>query len=571
MDKQEGIQDTLREPEVHGRPMLYFEIEVEQPNSLDRIPDLLEKAVLNALIEQYDNHPHLEILNLEVSKKLAPLTDSEKYLVQVVISNISERLQNTFNFEEELLNNPGFLQDIVIGDNIAQANLGDAIRPVIVRTAQSPNWGGGGPGGEPISPPLIQNMTNGRNDLYQLNRFNLAAPHSSSSLTPLENIRNNLGGKDVVIGILDTCPTQEVWDTAVSNFSSNQLLQELNSKITLYTESDGGLSQVLSQNEETDIYQDIDPHWSFYPMVDHGIFVASIIHSIAPNADIHLFRVLTDDGLSIFPPVARQLNAFVDHHNDSNVPIIVNCSLAYAHVEEAIRRDIKLYPEQLWQSNAVRNSDSKPDPRITLVTGAAGNEHLYRQRQPLTSPSTPDYPTLETTPYPLYPAAYDSTLGVSALTRILQEDNTRMRASYANWSDDWDLNPDNGTHPPRRGIATMGGEIFNLGNRRITYPYDSVLGLYISEQLSSYPLGTLVQNTSGWARWSGTSFATAITTGILALLASQRYVTDNTSNSQQVLADLLGYCGDRIQIPLVGGGTIDGEHILNVTQGPESP
>jgi subtilisin family serine protease len=64
------------------------------------------------------------------------------------------------------------------------------------------------------------------------------------------------------------------------------------------------------------------------------------------------------------------------------------------------------------------------------------------------------------------------------------------------------------------GVATFGGDDYILTDTN-DIP-DAVRGLYISP---TFPLGE--QNTTGWADWSGTSFATPIISALAAHLLAQ--------------------------------------------------
>ena len=96
-----------------------------------------------------------------------------------------------------------------------------------------------------------------------------------------------------------------------------------------------------------------------------------------------------------------------------------------------------------------------------------------------------------------FPAALGSVIGVSSVTRKNQP------ASYSNLAD----------APVTQGVATFGGE---RGLDGEPIKADSVLGVYTAP---TYPDGN-TPNESGWALWSGTSFAAPVVTGVLALLRS---------------------------------------------------
>src|SRR5581483_3704002 len=73
------------------------------------------------------------------------------------------------------------------------------------------------------------------------------------------------------------------------------------------------------------------------------------------------------------------------------------------------------------------------------------------------------------------------------------------------------------------GISAFGGNI-DPGTGLSTH--EGVTGLFVSR---SFPSGTL--NTTGWARWSGTSFATPFITGLAACV----WAEDNGLSAQELL------------------------------------
>ena len=99
---------------------------------------------------------------------------------------------------------------------------------------------------------------------------------------------------------------------------------------------------------------------------------------------------------------------------------------------------------------------------------------------------------------------------MGALPKGASPANGRYQAAtYSNLSDE----------PPKIGYMTLGGE---------PKPTEGILGVYISE----FPIPpnedaltpdsiNYQRNTTGWAWWAGTSFATPVVSGILASWRSQ--------------------------------------------------
>ncbi len=113
---------------------------------------------------------------------------------------------------------------------------------------------------------------------------------------------------------------------------------------------------------------------------------------------------------------------------------------------------------------------------------------------------------------PRLPARFDSVLGVAATVGDAQP------APYSNLGDDLVL----GDH-----LATFGGGVTDG-----LEPRDGVIGVYSGDFASGRP------NDTGWAYWSGTSFATAIVSGIAANFWAVRRQQNPEAHAAEILADL---------------------------------
>jgi hypothetical protein len=241
-------------------------------------------------------------------------------------------------------------------------------------------------------------------------------------------------------------------------------------------------------------------------MPDHGLFVAGLIRDIAPSARIRLIRVLDDFGggdlynlfaaltdleqelvsgairrlvinlsLTILPDVRRLPYIWFDNRQWPSAQLS-RVTRVLAHIEEGLR----LLFESLYAHGA-------------LIVAAAGNDSMLAHKQGL-----PPQP-------PRAPARYESTLSVTSV-------NSRFAPSrFANMA----------CMPPlNAGVATFGGDSYgSVDANRLP---DAVRGIYISP---NFPGGE--PNMSGWADWSGSSFATAIITALGAHLMALGWSTPN--------------------------------------------
>lgn len=221
-------------------------------------------------------------------------------------------------------------------------------------------------------------------------------------------------------------------------------------------------------------------------IVDHGLFVAGIVHSIAPGAELCLIRVLNANGVGDL----RALNAALKHvmhlATTSGKRLVINCSLVLAIQPGQEEMGGLIHLLKLASLLTVQNS--QPSSRFCIVA-AAGNDSDDAG----------------------YPAAFNSVVGVAAL------DRTGEPAPYTNKADSHLGDP----RLTYAGVATFGG--------RDSSGADGMIGIYTAP---SYPDGTL--NTSGWAYWSGTSFAAPVISALIARGLSQ---------TGQPIADVLATMG----------------------------
>jgi hypothetical protein len=283
-----------------------------------------------------------------------------------------------------------------------------------------------------------------------------------------------------------------------------------------------------------------------YDMSDHGLFVAGLIHDLAPHADLRLRPVLNPRGVGDLQLLLRVLADEVAR-KDPDVPLVINMSLAFApklehlpwmwygvkrpndpeFVDDSLTADVVRYAG--WPAHAddrawlARHRDEVEQTTRLLHSGidqlaryllannclgvaAAGNDSRKRVEG--------GRPRLG----PRVPARYESVLGVAATTG-----DPSQAASYSNAGGDLEF----GDH-----IATFGGEV-TASNE----PEDGVVGLYSAPTFPGVPGGTdgSLTNETGWATWSGTSFATAIASGLVAGYWAEQGATAPGMHAEAVL------------------------------------
>jgi hypothetical protein len=390
-----------------------------------------------------------------------------------------------------------------------------------------PNWmsggaphlvSGGGPGARPISadptlPAALRGSSVGTPGWPFGIRFDTTGLQPGS-LSPTDVELSTLSGKpamysNVEVAILDTAPSPSAIQGALVNFPNHPLLQSL----LVVTGESSSLALDITYCPASIMSQLVPPirtHEGYiifghnYRMSDHGLFVAGIIHTIAPDAKLHLIQVLSDFGIGSLEALAYGFNLLLPRLQSSN-PLIINCSLMISSpVANRCEVGATWLPSALESSFLnylllpVRNLFDGVRASNAQVVAAAGNDGSNGIR-----------------PAARYPAAFSGVEGVGAL------DSLRQPAEYSNISD----------LPGSAGITTFGGEIVvaptsNCTEVDKTSP-NGILGIYIG----GFPDDTVPPdgdgflstsaNTAGWARWAGTSFAAPIISGFLAAACGQ--------------------------------------------------
>lgn len=387
----------------------------------------------------------------------------------------------------------------------------------------TPNWlmsgsqayiTGGGPGGEPV--PVDGTGTVGEENA----RFRVGFPKepNQSSNAPC--------GKEVSVVLLDTAPSPLAFDEANKWLPSHFLLSSLCGTTTQLTRIPGPPGRYRTENDRLRVYYPAETalhqldHYSIdqhdYRMSDHGLFIAGIVNTIAPTAHLHLVRILNNYGLGTLEALAQGMHVILDDLDDLKQKpaqsTIINCSLTIRVLteEDLIAMQV-LDPKDLakdlraglrWYLDAI-----SVDTTGGQVIAAAGNEGKLPdgKRKPAR-----------------YPAAFHGVIGVGA------------PEEYSNTADE----------PESEGAITEGGVIGPTGEADNT---KGILGVYIGEFPHSKP------NTTGWARWAGTSFAAGIITGVLADFSAR-----NSRAPGQAWGDIKG------QLPTPAGKAVP----IDVHQGP---
>jgi hypothetical protein len=328
---------------------------------------------------------------------------------------------------------------------------------------------------------------------------------------------------EVVVAVLDTCPTQAAVDKAAARFPSHGLLNAVHTNVPMDSPAlipPPALGQHLAgclPRLQWDMQSGpVHDHPDQFTMADHGLFVTGVVHDVLQGGGrVRLIRVLNDHGIGDLFAITHALAELPrlllgsDEPRPGEPRLVVNLSLGI---------DLPIPARLLarWLPRTAQNPDvlqsHLPDVSAMLallhanladaigalvdrgvaVVAATGNDAMRRD----VVPGEP--------PPPRFAARYDSVLGVAATRRDLQtaaDYSNRGELTAGAWPGD---------------VSTFGGNIVPPGaadQPGTTDPYDGIVGIFSG---SSLPGGA--KNSSGWVRWAGTSFSTPIVAAVAARL-----------------------------------------------------
>jgi len=478
-------------------------------------------------------------------------------LVYADVKNLYANVENIYANDSDTEGDEKLLGFITSLDEKRYEVLGESIQVVFPSwlTSGSPRPGGtGGPGGIPFPYNGLSNNTDYKFDFGQ-------------EISP--RLRTHLkqgSGEGVVVAILDTAPYPKSWpddnnampedfmsvsDQAEWEYIYDEWVDQRpdpHSLIdTLLDPDDRHLTIYSDPRVMESGFRDLTCIDHDYEMNDHGLFVAGIIHSLAPRADLHLFQVLTHYGIGDLEIIGDALSKVINEFGEG--PLVVNLSLNFDipleknHIRAGRNKVVDPIGEKIMEYKS-RPGDEKWLDRIakpyeaicdilfalnSQVIAAAGNDFDD------VKPGSPR-------PQARFPAAFDRAVGVGALPKSKMRPtaaNPLVGSSYSNLAD----------RPPKNGLTTLGGEV-GEGN--------GILGIYLGEFPSSNSNQAAPPNKSGWAWWCGTSFATPIISGLTAQVLSHMIAGGQQASTEQAIQEL--YDAEAFE-------TIASEDVLFATQG----
>jgi hypothetical protein len=396
----------------------------------------------------------------------------------------------------------------------------------------TPNWFGAAQdcqGGSPASNPVPAQPYGSRiRYAPMLGALDLveAAEHSPWAAT-------GSGSDKLHVAVLDTAPTRDNLNWARTQFPGNAHLRDVLERLVPPVGQipapalEAARAQELSRLGQNGGLRPIEPAEPF-DIRDHGLFVAGVVLATAPWVRMRLIRVLNNFGVGSLNALLIALIGLVQAKQPTD-PLVINLSLGMLPAFEQLpdvwfgfpieglpgcppNPDLQFLPDGKPLTRAQMLSQLKDDnspvsvalsrlhaplqelmnvlkAHNCLVVAAAGNDSVFRgvERHPRWSPRIP--------------ARYDEVLGVAADTI-----RTALAARYSNTGELTDA-------IVRDAVATLGGDLAADG----VSPSGGVINVYSARQYPpQFPPAAQAPNTTGWAEWSGTSFATPIMSGIAA-------------------------------------------------------
>lgn len=389
--------------------------------------------------------------------------------------------------------------------------------------AAMPNWlGGPNPITQscPAAPPLpvTGDKTTNKNWHFEL-------PQLSSTL-------QDLNGNGVTVFVLDTIPTAKHIRTAAQKAGDNNALLK-----DFVTAMDSNPPAIVIDHlplprrlANVQAGKDLRGQLYGFQMPDHGLFVAGIIHDLAPKAKLECVRVLNDSGVGDLGTLCHVLQTIQDRMEQENLgQVVINLSLEITPPDEYLPRiwfgnDCCLQAQDLVAMNqdiallrlGLRMIIKSLATQGAVIVAASGNESNTNNHPPQRYG-------------PRYPAAFPEVISVGAV------DNKGHATTYSDYPS---------LPPEDNGIATCGGSIpqsvppataqqsepMPAGAKTWAVVDDAIAGIY---SFSQYPMllandepptdYPAPQSSNCWAYWSGTSFAAPIISALAARILQGQF------------------------------------------------
>jgi subtilisin family serine protease len=352
------------------------------------------------------------------------------------------------------------------------------------------------------------------------------------------------GGKGVRVGVFDTSPpfTASVEITRVESVTARgktimtQTIDWVTPMLTLTVvpSSVQPVIQPLPPITDTSIFSDVS---------DHGLFVAGLIHEVAPNSDIRLYEVLNRHGCGYLWGLVTRMHEFISWVNSDRGQLrgaVANLSLGVVKpggdevitITQGTRTKTTTIMDEV--ESLLLAMDAAYHSGIVVVA-AAGNQSWPDEYQ--TQPRAPQLP-----------AGYPFVIGVAGINP------NRQRSCFSNWGD---------VSAP----AGEGGEGAVPISRGSVITETIMCAPKLQECKGDCPTAIIgpvftwtTVYSSHYAYWAGTSFATPLVSGLAALTLEAGAIP--TSTAAQTTAWIWLSPNDVAWAIKCGAATADG--VINI-------
>jgi hypothetical protein len=382
--------------------------------------------------------------------------------------------------------------------------------------ATAPNWFAGaadcsfGGGGCPDGQPRPTNVDPG----WETGVFDALLKQA------LGRPKTGTNGAGVIVAIFDTWPEHREFENGRTRAASE------NPQITYYREF-----LPLQQHAKT-VAIDCDGNvQDAYRMDDHGLFVSDVVRQLAPRAEIWVYRVLDDYGHGNLIRVAEAIQDAINRREQDGRPMILNLSLGFGgpmEIIEELEKQAQPGGPPEGALKAFSNPSAWTKDTLAIQRGLNGDTaaafrglssdklaalRLFFNFRRVTSvlavaASGNDSCRPTIIAGPKLPAVAEGVLGIGSYLKA---------GTQSTFSNDDDL------EDPDDGVGAFG---------------EDVVGPYTR---SKYPDGT--SNTSGLAMWSGTSFATPVSSALAACLISEKAHLGRVWNPTSLIREIVFYPG----------------------------
>jgi len=365
----------------------------------------------------------------------------------------------------------------------------------------NPFSGGGSPfsgGGSPYSEPGV--LTPSPNTRIGDDFINQWALVSASGIQWSNSITET--GVGVRVGVFDTAPFEN--STSAGGQPSNSVSTSLPARPT-----------DLSLFIRDAVTNPLDHSSTAVNISDHGLFVASLIHVIAPSSEIHLVKVLNDYGCGDLFTIDKAMNDFLNQMSATDKTlkkVVLNLSLGVHKPDQAAKNN---YQKTDWSklSNDIKSlQEVVAEAKLfgAIIVAAAGNDSA----PPIGNPSL-------TAQQMELPASYKDVVGVAA------SNQNGDRSCYSNVGDIAASGGDGGPNLTPMPLPTNSS--LTCVARASTWNVPSPSGSPATcTDMKDCPFGLLglawekTNLAPGYIYWAGTSFAAPLVTGFVALSLQNR-------------------------------------------------